>query len=137
MLRILSLHSLCVNKYIIFLGCGNISYIIKNKGVMKMIGERLSEIRKDHGDTQMVLAKKLKVSLPTVRAWEQGRSSPSHETLVTICRLYRVSADYLLGLSDTDPAYMHYHHQAHLTAAEQAELQRFERYLFWRRQHAD
>lgn len=85
----------------------------------------------------MVLAKKLKVSLPTVRAWEQGRSSPSHETLVTICRLYRVSADYLLGLSDTDPAYVQYHHQAHLTAAEQAELQRFERYLFWRRQHAD
>ena len=101
-----------------------------------MIGERLSEVRKDYGDTQMTLAQKLKVSLPTVRAWEQERSSPSHETLVTICQLYQVSADYLLGLSDADPAYTHHHHQIHLTAAERAELQSFEHYLVWRRRHS-
>jgi len=48
-----------------------------------MIGERLAEMRKDHGDTQAGLAARLGVSLPTVRAWEQEKSSPSHEMLVT------------------------------------------------------
>ena len=36
-----------------------------------MVGERLAEIRKDHNDTQAVLAKKLNVSVTTVRSWEQ------------------------------------------------------------------
>ena len=70
-----------------------------------MVGERLAEIRKDHNDTQAVLAKKLNVSVTTVRSWEQEKSSPSHDALVAICRLYRISADYLLGLSEVDPAY--------------------------------
>ena len=66
---------------------------------MVMIGERLAEIRKDYGDTQATLASRLNVSLSSVRSWEQEKSSPPHEMLVTICKLYRVSADYLLGLS--------------------------------------
>ena len=70
-----------------------------------MIGERLKEIRKDRGDTQATLAKKLKVSLATVKAWESERSSPSHEMLVAICKLYHVSSDYLLGLSNIDPLF--------------------------------
>lgn len=70
-----------------------------------MIGERLAEVRKDHGDTQKTLADKMNVVVHTVSSWEQDKSEPSHEILVRICSLYRISADYLLGLSDTDPAY--------------------------------
>lgn len=70
-----------------------------------MIGERLAEVRKDHGDTQAALAKRLRVTLSAVRSWEQEKSSPSHEMLVAICRLYHISSDYLLGLSNVDPAY--------------------------------
>ena len=68
-----------------------------------MIGERLAEVRKDHNDRQADLAEKLDVTLYTVRSWEQEKSSPSHEKLVQICKLYHVSSDYLLGLSDRDP----------------------------------
>ena len=50
-----------------------------------MIGERLAEVRKDHGDTQAALAKRLRVTLSAVRSWEQEKSSPSHEMLVAIC----------------------------------------------------
>ena len=64
-----------------------------------MIGERLAEIRKDHGDRQYDLAQKLNVTVSAVRSWEQDKSSPSYETLVSICKLYDVSSDYLLGLS--------------------------------------
>lgn len=63
----------------------------------------MAEVRKDHGDRQADLAQKLQVTLYTVRSWEQEKSAPSHEMLVQICRLYNVSSDYLLGLSDYDP----------------------------------
>ena len=62
-------------------------------------------MRKDHHDTQASLAKHLRVTVSTIRSWEQEKSSPSHDMLVAICRLYHVSADYLLGLSNMDPAY--------------------------------
>lgn len=101
-----------------------------------MIGERLSEVRKDHGDTQAALALRLGVSLPTVRAWEQEKSSPSHEMLVELCRLYHVSSDYLLGLTDEDPAYTHRRRQTRLSDTERAELKTFEDYLLWKRRHA-
>lgn len=70
-----------------------------------MIGDRLKEIRGDFGDTQQDLANKLNVSKFTVQSWEQEKSSPSHELLVKICRLYGVSSDFLLGLSDVDPVF--------------------------------
>lgn len=98
-----------------------------------MIGERLSEIRKDHEDTQAALAKQLGVSLPTVRAWEQEKSSPSHEMLVSICQLYHVSADYLLGLSDIDPAYVQRQRIEKFTKEELAALLDYEEYLIWKK----
>ncbi len=98
-----------------------------------MIGERLSEVRKDHGDTQASLATRLGVSLPTVRAWEQEKSSPSHEMLVAVCRLYHVSADYLLGLSDVDPAYVQQKRLEQLTPEERKDLKDYEKYLIWKR----
>ena len=67
-----------------------------------MLGVRLAEVRKYHGDTQEAFANKMSVSVHTVRSWEQGKSSPSVETLADICRLYKVSADYLLDVKDRD-----------------------------------
>lgn len=98
-----------------------------------MIGERLAEMRKDHGDTQAALAERLGVSLPTVRAWEQEKSSPSHETLVAICQLYDVSSDYLLGLTDVDPAYVQKKRLDQFTAEERAAVRDYENYLRWKR----
>lgn len=98
-----------------------------------MIGERLAEIRKDHGDTQADLAKRLDVSLPTVRAWEQEKSSPSHDMLVIICKLYSVSSDYLLGLSDIDPSYVRNNICTQLTKEELEDMKNYEEYILWKR----
>ena len=98
-----------------------------------MIGERLSEIRKDHGDKQSDLAKKLNVTVSAVRSWEQQKSSPAHEILVSICRLYHVSSDYLLGLSDVDPAYVQRRRLEHFSQKELAELKNYEQYLMWKK----
>lgn len=101
---------------------------------MEMIGERLSEVRKDHGDTQSSLAKKLNVSVATVRSWEQEKSSPAHEILVNICKMYRVSSDYLLGLSNVDPSYIQRRRLESFTQQELEELAEYERFLLWRRE---
>lgn len=98
-----------------------------------MIGERLAEIRKDHGDTQLALAQKLHIALSTVRSWEQEKSSPSHEMLVAVCRLYGVSSDYLLGLSDADAPARTPVQDGPLSDPETAELKKYEAYLRWKR----
>lgn len=101
-----------------------------------MIGERLAEIRKDHKDTQHTLAQKLHVAHHTVSSWEQGKSSPSNEMLVVICRLYQVSSDYLLGLSDSDPAYVQHRQQSTLTTKELSALKEYETFLLWKRNNS-
>lgn len=93
-----------------------------------MIGERLREIRRDHGDTQQSLANKLHATLYAVRCWEQEKSSPSHETLIAICKLYHISSDYLLGLTDEDPQYLKPHQQS-LSRENQLLLKRFQAFL--------
>jgi len=96
-----------------------------------MVGERLKEVRKDRGDTQSDLAAKLNVSLSTVKSWECEKSSPGHELLVTICRLYSVSADYLLGLSKVDP-FVVQRTREQLTQASKDEVAIFEEFMLYR-----
>lgn len=91
-----------------------------------MIGELLAEVRKDHGDTQQALADRLKVSVSTVRSWENEKSSPSHGDLVSICRLYQVSADYLLGLTRSE-------RPVEFTREDLAMLREFEEFLLWKK----
>lgn len=93
-----------------------------------MIGERLQEIRKDNNDTQAMLAAKLQVSVATVQSWEQDKSSPSHDMLVTICRMYQISSDYLLGLTDEDALYIQ-RRQKTLSPESLHLLKRFESFL--------
>lgn len=91
-----------------------------------MIGELLAETRKLHGDKQADLADKLGVTVSAVRSWEQEKSSPSHETLVSICRLYNVSADYLLGLTRIE-------RPEEFTREELAQIREFEEFLLWKK----
>lgn len=100
-----------------------------------MIGERLAEIRKDHNDTQEHLASKLHISVSTVRSWEQEKSAPCNEMLVNICRLYHITSDYLLGLANEDPTYRKNRRKERFSQEDLEELDRFESYLLWRKQH--
>lgn len=64
------------------------------------IGERLQEIRKDHGLTQKQLAEILGISWRTVGAYETNSCMPDCDILVEISKYFNVSLDYLLGLVD-------------------------------------
>ena len=104
---------------------------------MAMIGERLSEVRKDHKETQAQLAEHLNVSLSAVRSWEQNKSSPPHEMLVSICKRYQVSSDFLLGISNVDPIFVQRRRLERFSKEELDELQNFENYLLWKRNTKD
>ena len=70
-----------------------------------MIGERLQMVRKHYRVRQAELANILGVSKFTVQSWEQDKSNPSYETLAKICKMYHVSSNFLLGLTDQLPTY--------------------------------
>lgn len=63
--------------------------------------QRLKELRDSSGLTQVKLAEQLGVVQQTVAKWEKGTASPDPDTLVLIADIFGVSADYLLGRSDS------------------------------------
>ena len=58
------------------------------------------ELRKEKGMTRNELADKLNVSVRLIGYWERGERECSLDTLIKICDLFGVSADYLLGRRD-------------------------------------
>lgn len=65
-----------------------------------MIGERLKELRKKNGYTQVTLADNLGVSKGTVAMWETDKRMPDFDKLTELCDLFDVRLDYLTGRSD-------------------------------------
>ena len=60
------------------------------------MGERIANLRHAAGLSQAELGKLLGVSASAVGMYEQGRREPPLSILVSLCRHFRVSADYLL-----------------------------------------
>ena len=58
----------------------------------------IKSIRERLGLSQKYVAVSLGVKPPSVHEWETGKSNPSIENLISLCRLFDVSADELLGL---------------------------------------
>ncbi len=67
-----------------------------------LFGQRISEQRKRHDETQAVLAELLGVKSNHISGIEGGKRTTSAERIALICEHYKISADYLLGLTD-DP----------------------------------
>ena len=67
---------------------------------MNVIAVRIKEVRMEARLTQAEFGGKLSVSQDTVSLWEQGKSMPTTEFIIAICKYFEVSADYLLGLKD-------------------------------------
>ena len=66
----------------------------------KLFGQRLRQLRKEHNEYQDVLVNLLDVSTAQISEMENGKKATTLEKLVLICEHYKVSSDYLLGLSD-------------------------------------
>lgn len=66
-----------------------------------MTAERIKILREQAGMSQEKLAKRLGITRSSVNAWEMGISTPSTQYIAELAGLFRVSADYLLGLNET------------------------------------
>lgn len=62
---------------------------------------RLKEARSAKSITQWELSKRLDVHPNVISKWERGLVTPNAASLLALCHALSVSADYLLGLSDT------------------------------------
>ena len=68
---------------------------------MKIIlGERLKELREEHGYTQKQFAEKLNINSVTYLHYEKSQREPPLALLAEFAAFYGVSTDYLLGLTD-------------------------------------
>ncbi|MDE7463680.1 MAG: helix-turn-helix domain-containing protein [Clostridiales bacterium] len=66
----------------------------------ELIAARIKSVRADNKLTQAQLGERLSVSQDTVSLWETGKSLPPAEYIIALCKMFSVSADYLLGLTD-------------------------------------
>lgn len=69
---------------------------------MIYFGEKLRSLRLERKMTQQELADRLDLVKGSISAYEQSKKYPSIEVLIKICKVFNVSADYLLGLSEDD-----------------------------------
>ena len=67
------------------------------------LGINIGACRRRAGLTQAELAQKLNYSDKAVSKWERGESAPDAATIVSIARLFGVSADELLGTYRPEP----------------------------------
>lgn len=65
--------------------------------VKKNLGETIKAYRMERNMTQEFVAESLGVSRQAVSKWEMGTSDPSTSNLLTLAKLYGVSAEELLG----------------------------------------
>lgn len=67
--------------------------------------ERMKGLRQDNDLTQKQIAVKLKVAQNSYSQYESGIRSIPIELLIELCKLYNVSADYMLGISNIKRPY--------------------------------
>jgi transcriptional regulator with XRE-family HTH domain len=68
------------------------------KGDSMTYQERIRALREDADLSQTQIAKELKIAQTTYSQYELGKRSIPIETLIILCKYYKVSADYILGL---------------------------------------
>ena len=67
---------------------------------MTAFAQRLKELRTENNLTQTQVATQLGIRQQSYTRYENGSGEPSLDTLIAIAKLYNVSVDYLLGLTD-------------------------------------
>jgi len=67
---------------------------------MNKFAERLKELRTDKGLTMLDLAKETGFSRAAIGRWENKSRVPNIEVLTVFAKYFKVSSDYLLGLTD-------------------------------------
>lgn len=69
--------------------------------ISMVLAERIGKLRADAGESQQHLADALEVKRETVKFWESGERQIKGADIAALAEHFNVSADFLLGLTDT------------------------------------
>ena len=67
---------------------------------MVNMGDKLHSLRTEMKLTQKQVADRIGLAISAVSSYESGTRYPSYETLIKLSRMFHVSTDYLLGLTE-------------------------------------
>ena len=65
-----------------------------------MYGQRIKDERKMKGLSQKQLADLISTTQSTIGKYEREELQPNIEVITKLCKIFEVSSDYLLGLTD-------------------------------------
>ena len=65
-------------------------------------GKRLKELRSRKRITQLNLSLKIGICQESISSYERGTATPSVDVILKLSEYFRVSTDYLLGISDNE-----------------------------------
>ncbi len=68
--------------------------------MINKFGERLRELRLEKGWSQQQMAEALGYKKHSVSNWEVRGKQPDYDVLMEIAKLFNVTTDYLLGMTD-------------------------------------
>ncbi len=64
-----------------------------------MLANKIKELRKESGLTQVQFAQKFHISKGTIAMWETGKRTPDADTMIKLADFFGVTMDVLLGLN--------------------------------------
>ena len=64
------------------------------------MGEKLKSLRIEKNLTQKQVADRIGLAISAVSSYESGTRYPSYDVLVKLARIFHVSTDYLLGITN-------------------------------------
>ena len=64
------------------------------------MGNKLKSLRLEKKLTQKQIADSIGLAISAVSSYESGSRFPSYDVLVKLARIFHVSTDYLLGMTD-------------------------------------
>lgn len=67
---------------------------------MIKLGQRLKKLRHEFNLSQKELSLLTKIPKSTISAYELNKFCPQGSKIYILCKFFKVSADYLLGLKD-------------------------------------
>lgn len=65
------------------------------------MGEKLKSLRIEKKLTQKQVSDRIGLAISAVSSYESGSRYPSYDVLIKLARIFHVSTDYLLGITDT------------------------------------
>ena len=64
------------------------------------IKEKIKALREERKMTQTDVAKACNISQQAIQSWEKGKTQPGYDSLISLAKVFLVTTDYLLGLTD-------------------------------------